>query len=156
MKNALQSVFATAIFATFAVAADKPNFSGDWALDMDKSKLGPMSGPGTMTEKVDHAEPDMTVTRSTSGGPSGDQTVSLKYSTDGKETTNQLMGMPVKTIASWEGSALVIKMSADMGGNQIQITDRMTLSDDGKVMTDAEHVVTPQGEIDLMLVLNKK
>jgi hypothetical protein len=156
MKFAFKSLLAVAAFSTLAMAADKPNFSGEWSLDVDKSNLGPMGGPVSMTQKIDHADPDMTVTRSTAGGPQGDQTVTLKYSTDGKETTNQLMGGPVKTIASWEGSALVVKMSADVNGQPIQITDHFTLSDDGKVMTDAEHVVLPQTELDITLVMNKK
>jgi hypothetical protein len=161
MKNAIRSrwiraMIVMAALSALAVAAERPNFSGEWQLDLDKSSLGPMGGPASMSQKVEHADPDMTVTRSTSGGPQGDQTVTLKYSTDGKETTNMLMGLPVKTVASWEGSALVIKMTADANGQTIQVTDRVTLSDDGKVMTDNEHLVLPQAELDLTLVLNKK
>jgi len=156
MRIALKSMMVMAAFATLALAADKPNFSGEWSLDADKSSFGPMPAPASMTRKIDHADPVMTVAQSTTGGPQGDQTVNLKYSTDGKETTNEMMGAPVKTVASWEGNALVIKMVADFGGTEIQITDRVSLSDDGKVMTDASHLVLPQGEFDLTYVLNKK
>jgi hypothetical protein len=150
------AMFAVAVLATLAIAADKPNFSGEWALDLDKSNFGPMGGPASMTRKIDHTDPDLNVTQTSTGGPQGDQTVSLKYSTDGKETTNQLMGTPAKTTASWDGGALVIKMSIDAGGTEILLTQRVTLSDDGKVMTDASHIVTPQGEFDMTQVFNKK
>lgn len=156
MRTARKSLFAIAFFATLAMAADKPNFSGEWSLDLDKSNLGPMPAPESMTRKIDHTDPDMTMTQSTVGGPQGDQTMTFKYSTDGKETSNDVMGTPAKTVASWDGSALVIKMSVNAGGNDISVTDRVTLSDDGKVMTDAQHVVLPQGELDLTYILNKK
>jgi hypothetical protein len=156
MKIVIGSLIAVAFVGALGAAADKPNFSGEWALDLTKSNLGPMGGPASMTQKVEHNDPEMTITRTTTGGPQGDQTVTIKYSTDGKETTNELMGIPVKTVASWEGNALVVKMSADANGQPIQITDRVTLSDDGKVMTDNEHLALPQAELDLTLVLNKK
>ena len=156
MRTVLRSMFAIAAFATLALAADKPNFSGDWSLDVDKSNFGPMPPPATMTRKIAHSDPDLTVEQATTGGPQGDQTVKLKYSTDGKETTNEMMGTPAKTKASWDGNALLINMSVDAGGMEIKITDRVTLSDDGKVMTDAMHLVLPQGELDLTYVLNKK
>jgi len=82
--------------------------------------------------------------------------VSMKYSTDGKETTNDMMGNPLKTTAKWDGSALVINGKADFGGAEITLTDKWTLSDDGKVLTDAMHIESPQGAFDITYVLNKK
>jgi hypothetical protein len=152
----LKAVFAITAFATLALAADKPNFSGDWSLDVDKSNFGPMPGPATMTRKVDHSDPAMKVTEATTGGPQGDQTLTMNYSTDGKETTNELMGAPVKATASWDGSALMIKMAANFGGTDITITDKWTLSADGKVLTDLRHLVIPQGEFDITYVMAKK
>src|SRR5215469_812374 len=141
MRTAIKSIFAIAAFATLALAADKPNFSGEWSLDVDKSNFGPMPPPATMIRKISHSEPEMTVEQATTGGPQGDQSFKFKYSTDGKETTNEMMGTPAKTKAAWDGNALVINMSVDAGGNEIKITDRVSLSDDGKVMTDAMHLV---------------
>jgi hypothetical protein len=156
MRIALKAVIALAACATLAAAADKPNFSGEWSLDLDKSNFGPMPPPSALSRKIQHNDPEMTMEQTTTGGPQGDQTVKFKYSTDGKETSNEIMGNPAKTTAAWDGNALVISMSLDAGGNEIKITDRVTLSDDGKVMTDAQHLVLPQGELDLTYVLNKK
>ena len=152
----IKSVLCLAALAAPAPAADKPNFSGDWSLDASKSEFGPMPPPATMTRKIDHNDPGMTVTQATTGGPQGDQTVTMKYSTDGKETVNQLMGNDVKAKATWEGNTLVIAMSADLGGNEIKLTNKWTLSADGKTLTDASHIAMPQGEFDLTYVLNKK
>ena len=156
MRTILKSVFAIAAFATLAAAADKPNFSGNWALDADKSNFGPMPPPTSMTRKIDHQDPAMTVEQVTTGGPQGDQSATMKYSTDGKETTNQMMGNDIKTKATWDGSALLIAMTADFGGNEIKLTDKWTLSDDGKVLTDVLHIASPQGEFDITYVMNKK
>lgn len=156
MRTLLKATFAITVLATLALAADKPNFSGNWSLVPDKSTFGPIPPPDSMTRKIDHADPAMTVTQSTTGGPQGDQTATMKYSTDGKETTNEMMGAPVKATATWEGSALMIKMAANFGGTDITITDKWTLSDDGNTLTDISHIVAPQGEFDVTYVLAKK
>jgi hypothetical protein len=156
MRTFIKSAVFIAVLASVAPAADKPNFSGDWTLDASKSEFGPMPPPATMTRKIDHSDPAVTVTQAMTGGPQGDQTVTMKYSTDGKETVNQLMGNDVKAKANWDGSALVIAMTADFGGAEIKLTNKWTLSADGKTLTDASHIATPQGEFDLTYVLNKK
>ena len=156
MRTILKSVLIVAAFATLAPAADKPNFSGNWVLDADKSNFGPMPPPTTMTRKVDHNDPAITVDQTTTGGPQGDQQATMKYSTDGKETTNNMMGNDVKSTAVWQGNALVVSMAADFGGTEIKITDKWTLSDDGKVLTDLMHLALPQGEFDITYVMNKK
>lgn len=142
--------------ATLAVAADKPNFSGEWTLDTAKSDFGPMPPPQSMTRKVDHSEPALSYTEVTVGSAQGDQTRTMKYSTDGKETTNDMMGNPVKTTAKWDGDTLVMNAKADFGGAEITLIDKWTLSPDGKVLTDALHIGAPQGEFDITYVLNKK
>lgn len=153
MKIFVHAVLAIAA-AALAMAADKPNFSGDWKLDTDKSTFGPMPPPSSMTRKVEHNDPSLNLVEARSG-PQGDQNLTFKYSTDGKETTNELMGNQVKSTAAWDGSTLVINMKADFGGNEIKLTDKWTLSEDGKVLTDAQHIVAPQGEIDITYVMKK-
>lgn len=151
-----KSVVLLAALAAMAAAADKPNFSGEWSVNADKSNFGPMPPPASMTRKVDHSDPALSYTQAVVGGPQGDQTITMKLSTDGKETTNELMGNPVKSSAKWDGSALMITAKADFGGAEITLTDKWTLSDDGKILTDAMHVVSPQGEFDITYVMDKK
>ena len=154
MKTLMKAVFTIAAFASLGIAADKPNFTGSWKLDPDKSTFGPIPPPSSMTRKIDHTDPALNLTEDRSG-PQGDQTLVFKYSTDGKETTNELMGNPVKATAVWDGGSLVINMKADFGGNEIKLTDKWTLSDDGKTLTDAQHIAAPQGEIDITYVMKK-
>lgn len=156
MRTLLTILLVTMILAGMAVAADKPNFSGEWTVDAAKSEWGPMPPPQSMTRKVDHSDPTLSYTEATVGGPQGDTTVTMKCSTDGKETTNEMMGTPVKTTAKWEGDALTVSAKLDLQGNEITLIDKWTLSADGKVLTDARHIGTPQGEFDLTYVMNKK
>jgi hypothetical protein len=126
--------------------------------ELRKSDLGPMAAmaPTSMTRKVDHSDPAMTVTQASVGGPQGDQTVTMKYSTDGKETTNEMMGAPVKSVATWDGETLLIKTKLEIQGMEIGLTDKWALSDGGKTLTDTSHIVSPQGEFDVVYVLVKK
>ena len=156
MKTITALVLAMAATAGLSAAADKPNFSGEWTMDATKSDLGPIPPPATMTLKVDHRDPAITVTSMSTGGAQGDATTTAKYSTDGTETTNDMMGAPAKSTAKWEGKALLIATKADLQGTEITINIKVSLSDDGKVLTDAWHIVSPQGEFDITYVLNKK
>jgi hypothetical protein len=154
MKTILKSVFVIAALAGTALA-DKPNFSGDWTMDVDKSNFGPAPPPASMTRKVEHTDPALTVTTTQSGGQQ-DGTSTMKYTTDGKENTNEMMGNPVKSTLKWDGDHLVISSKADFGGQEINLTDTWSLSTDGKVLTDVLHLALPQGEFDITIVMNKK
>jgi len=156
MKRIMILALALAAMAAFGAAADKPNFSGDWTADFTKSDTGPMPAPASMTRKVEHNDPAVTVTEVQTGGPQGDITLNSKYSTDGKETINQMMGADSKSTAKWDGKALVIATNVDFQGTAVTFTDKWTLSDDGKVMTVARHIAAPQGEFDATYVMNKK
>lgn len=156
MRTLLTITATMLVVATLSVAADKPNFSGDWTLDATRSEFGPMPPPSSMTRKIDHTGANITVTTVTEGGPQGDQTTTAKYATDGTETTNQIMGTDAKSKATWKDAALVIDTQADFQGTAVGLTDTWTLSDDGKTMKDIMHIASPQGEFDITYVMNKK
>jgi hypothetical protein len=155
MKTLMSTLFVIAAAAGMAQAADKPDFSGDWKMDADKSVFGPMPPPTSMTRKIDHKDPDISVTEARSG-PQGDMNTTMKYSSDGKETTNSLMGNDVKSKAVWEGKTLVITSAANFGGADVKLTDKWTLAEDGKTLTDVLGISSPQGDFELTFVLIKQ
>jgi len=155
MKKFTTMLLLIVALASFAVAADKPNFSGEWKINIDKSNFGPMPPPSSMTRKVAHEDPSLTIDEAQSGAQ-GDMKTTSKYTTDGKESTNEMMGQPVKGTAAWDGKKLVITRKADFGGNEIKIVNTWSLSDDGKETTDLMHIVSPQGEFDITFVLSKQ
>jgi len=156
MKSLSKLVLIIAALASIALAADKPNFSGDWKMNAAKSNFGPIPAPATYTRKVTHVEPSITIENTQTGTALGDQHDTRTYTTDGKEVSYQANGADVKAAISWDGNALLINSKASVQGMDILIKDTITLADDGKTMTDAVHVASPQGEIDLALVFEKQ
>jgi hypothetical protein len=152
MKRVMSTLL---VIAAAAYAADKPDFSGTWKMDPDKSVFGPTPPPTSMTLIVDHRDPDISVNQS-STGPEGDQNISSKYSTDGKETVNNFMGTDIKSKAHWDGKVLMIDSSLDAGGTPVKVTSKWSLSDDGKTFTDVVSISSAQGDLEITYVLNKQ
>jgi hypothetical protein len=154
MKMTLSTLLVIATACTIA-AADKPDFSGNWKIDLDKSSFGMMPPPTSMTSKITHKDPELVV-ENTQDGAQGVQTNTAKYSTDGKETTNSMMGTDVKSKAVWDGKNLVVNSSLDAGGAQVKLVTKYSLSDDGKTLTSALNISAPQGDFEMTMVFVKQ
>jgi hypothetical protein len=159
-KSFLLALAAVAGFAFgMGQAQAKPNFTGDWKLNVEKSNFGPMPGPDKMTMKVDHKEPELSVHTAQSGAQ-GDMENDVKYTTDGKETKNTLNTpggqVDAKSTAVWEGDSLLITTKVEANGQEIVIKSTYTLSEDGKTMTNVAKIATPQGELEMTYVMNKQ
>jgi hypothetical protein len=63
--------------------------------------------------------------------------------------------MEAKSTAKWEGETLAVDTKINAGGTDIVIKGKWSVSADGKVLTNAAHIVTPQGELDITYVLEK-
>ena len=98
----------------------------------------------------------ITIEDTQTGTALGDQHDTRTFTTDGKETSYQANGADVKATLRWDGDALKIDSKASIQGMDILIKDKITLGDGGKTMTDAVHVASPQGDLDLALVFEKQ
>lgn len=148
-----------AIFAFLALAAlpafAKPNFTGDWKVNASKSDFGPMPPPESVTYKVKHDDPKMTVDTKQSGGFDFEQ--HLNYTTDGKECTNEgFQGSTTKSTVKWDGDTMLIETKAQFGDNEFTISQKWTLSADGKTLTVAQAFKSTQGEFASKLVFDKQ
>jgi len=148
MKKLMSTLFVIAAAAGMAMAAN-PDFSGTWKMDPDKSTFGPMPAPTSMVAKIDHKDPVLAVETT-----QNDQTQTAKYSTDGTETTNSMMGAEAKSKAKWEGKTLVVTSSIDAA--QAKFITKYSLSEDGKTLTQALSISVPQGDFDLSFVFVKQ
>jgi hypothetical protein len=163
MRDANKQAAWTAIFLALGLAAalilvgaeGKPNFSGEWKLNLSKSEFGPFPAPNSRTDKIDHKDPNLKI-NTTSSGQQGEISVDLAYTTDGKESTNTIRGNPVKSTVKWEGGALLIDSKGTFGGNDVQIKDKWTLSEDGKTLTINRHFTSQMGEADQKQMLEKQ
>jgi hypothetical protein len=147
------------ILAVLALAAlpvlAKPNFSGDWKLDLSKSSFGQMPAPGSMTNKITHEDPKLT-SHTRQSGEQGDFEFESTYTTDGKECSNDMLGNPVKSILKWDGDTLLIDAKGKFGDNDFTMQDKWTLSSDGKTLTIVRVFKSSMGEGEQKLVFEKQ
>jgi hypothetical protein len=158
MRSYTIRVFSAALLAAafgMLQAQAKPNFSGDWKLNTAKSDFGAMPAPDSRSDKIVHEDPDLKDSY-TQNTQMGEITAEMKYSTDGKETTNTVRGNEVKTTAKWDGDELTIDGKASFNGADVTLKDRWSLSADGKTLTIQRHVNSPMGETDQKIVLEKQ
>lgn len=171
MKRAL--IVAVALAALVAVPAlswaqAKPDFSGSWTLNNEKSDPAPARGGGgggggrgggrgggvaaQMTIKQTPAQ--LSIDR-TMG--QGNQTA--VYKLDGSESTNTVGMGEAKSKAMWEGPKLVITTSQTMqgrgGGDPIQIEVKEVYGLDGGALTIERTQTTPAGTQTRKLVYDK-
>lgn len=151
----------TAVLTSFALHAAvgqaKPNFSGTWKMNVEKSD--PMGGgggggggmtPGALT--ITQSETEL-VTEQTFG----EQVRKATYYLDGRESTNPGgRGGEAKSKARWEGASLIIETTSMMGENAVTTKTVRTLSEDGKVMTVVTTRPGPNGETTRKTVFDKQ
>lgn len=155
MPRKLWRVLFVAALFNIAAFAQKPNFSGTWKLNLNKSDFGPLPAPTSRTDVIDHNDPTVkdTVDAETAQGK---QQYTATYTTDGKESTNKLGPREVKSTAAWEGSNLVVNSKTSFQDNEITIKSVWSLSDDGKTLTQNVHFTSPMGEADQKAVFEKQ
>ena len=154
MNSSILRPFAATVLC-LAVASAAPNYSGEWKLNAAKSNFGPMPAPDTMTQKIKHEEPNLSLAIA-QAGQQGEFTYELKYTTDGKESTNTIRDNEMKSTAKWDGDALKISTKASFQGNPVSLDDKWTLSEDGKTLTVNRKINSAMGELEQTIVLEKQ
>lgn len=150
----IRAIFPLLLLAALPALA-KPNFTGDWKLNTSKSKFGDFPAPDSMTYKVKHDEPKLTNDTKMTGQFEFEQ--HLNFTTDGKESTNEgFQGSTSKSIVKWDGDTLLIDTKATFGDNEINISQKWTLSADGKTLTVLQSFKGPQGDLQQTYVFDKQ
>lgn len=155
LRNTFFATLAALACVVSAAAQSKPNFSGTWKLNLDKSDFGVLPPSSGRTDVVDHQDPNIKVNVSDAAAQ-GQQDYTLILTTDGQEATNHPGGLDMKSTANWEGSNLVVNTKLQFQGNDVGIKTTWTLSDDGKTLTESAHLTSPMGETDQKLVFEKQ
>jgi hypothetical protein len=166
-----KALWATAIAlaitgAVFAQA--KPDFSGTWTLDRDKSEMPQMGGAGGRPGGGGMGAPmgDVTVTIKQSAdtvtieqkmGETGSRT--LTYKLDGSESVNQGMcGGEAKSTTKWDGNKLVTESTQTFNGPNGEMTMKSkevrSLDADGTMHVEVTRE-TPRGTNTSKLVFKK-
>jgi len=145
-----------ALIVASAAFAAAPDLTGSWKLNLTKSDFGQFPPPSSMSAKVTHADPKLTVALKMAS-ENGDLDLSSNYTTDGKECVNQgFGGSDTKTVASWQGETLHMQTKGAFGDVAYTMTDKWTLSADGKILTIQRNFSSSMGEVDQKLILEKQ
>ncbi|MEE2613470.1 MAG: hypothetical protein VX975_06575 [Acidobacteriota bacterium] len=145
------------------VSAQGTDFSGTWNLDRDSSELpqgrgaGGRGGRGRLmaeTLLISQTAASVTVEQQ-----SDDQSRSIEYALDGSETTVQQGNGTLTVSASWDGTTLVTEgtqsIETGRGNFTLDLTERRTLSSDGRTLTIETTRGTPRGSQTFRLVYQK-
>ena len=123
-------VWLVLLFAGMLTAQTRPDFSGVWQLNKEKSNVD----VSTAWMRIQQSATDLTVTlRVINGGQQENQT--MRYALGPEESSNAMHGAPMTSRAAWDGNALVITSVAMFGTKPLRMTDRWRLAEDGKSLT---------------------
>jgi hypothetical protein len=145
-RSSFALVAAVCLAAGSALAADPPDFSGEWVLDLGRSTLvkpGIRSG----SVRIVHREPAFSFARTfvTEDGP--DQ-VSYELTTDGKEKVEASDGMTTRSRLYWQDDQLVLDETMTMGERTATNVVHYSLSDGGRTLTARESFHGPRLKYD--------
>jgi hypothetical protein len=133
----------------------KPNFTGVWKLNTAKSDFGPIPGPESETDTIDHNDPNLKLGVDQQG-TQGKRKYELAILINGKEETHKIGENEVKTTSQWEGNALIVLTKLMFQDNEVLVKAAYTLSPDGKTVTNNTHFSSPMGEADQKLIFEKQ
>lgn len=146
-----------------AAAADKPNLTGTWKVNLGKSNYGIIPPPNSRTDVIEQKGDDFKIT-SDSDLSSGKEHYVITFTADGKEvmvppdSPNAHLGAfnLKKLKAEWNGTSLVVTEIGTIMGLDGTLKNVYSLPADGKVLTTLSHITLPMGEMDATIVSDKQ
>jgi len=137
-------------------AFDKPNFSGDWVFNAEKSKLQIQVKLESATFTIDHKEPDFRFSRLfvIDGKDDAD---SYNLTTDGKEKVEEQPNRTNYSRLYWDGDVLVFDVRIVLkDGREATNIVRYSLRDGGRTFVAEEKFRGPVLKYDNLWVADRK
>lgn len=126
-------------------AKSRPDFSGLWELNFEKSILrGP--APERILMIIVHREPRLVQQIIVTIASGKEQRMTFTLET-GAETTNPMGGGMARNHSRWQGKELVIESRVNVAGREAYFKDHWSLSDDGQTLTMAHRDDDLAGQI---------
>ncbi len=147
-------VVAVALVAGVAPAADRPNFSGEWSLNLTRSTLA-TKGIEAGTARIVHREPAFSFARTftTKDGP---DSVSYEMTTDATEKVAREGKKTRHSRLYWEGDQLVLDEKIELGGRTATNVVRYSLADGGKTLIAKESFRGPKFQYENSWVFDRR
>lgn len=115
------------------MAALRPNFSGSWSANIERSRFR-MEPPRTLLMGIAHDEPEIRHKVLTTSKDGAERLAQLRYVV-GQDIEAVIAGTPAVVKAQWRGLELVIESRLTMQGRDIRLADCWSLSPDGSTLT---------------------
>jgi hypothetical protein len=145
-RSLLTAFLLAPLCALTAIAQTKPNFTGTWNLNQQKSK-------SSDSITIEFNQKDNNLTEAFNAGQGGE--LEAKYTIDGKESEVSTGDATIKAAAKWDGDALVIDWRGPEEGRYF--VRKLTLSADGKTMTiNLKHSLPNGGMAEKVWVFEKQ
>lgn len=137
----------------FAEDVPRPNFSGEWEMNRERTRLQ-IAMPDSTVFRIDHQEPKFKLSRThvVKGKP---DTFAIELTTDGKEVVGHETDETVYSRAYWEGQKLVFDSRIVRGDREATNVVKYSLSADGRVFTAEEKFRGPKLQYDNVWVFDK-
>jgi len=148
------AIYLTLLLATAAVAQARPDFTGTWKQNMEKSPTK-SSWLKSYVNKIELQDTSLKVVV-TMVGDRGENTYTRTYTIGKEETSQDREGDQFTTTVKWEGSTLVFDTVEKERNGTLTSKEIWTLSDDGKTLTKNIHRSGPRGESDQKYILEKQ
>jgi hypothetical protein len=139
-----------------APASEKPNFSGSWVVNLEKSKLEIKVELESATFTIDHKEPNFRFSRVfVIGGK--DNALAWALTTDGKEAVTVDDGRTDHSRLYWDGDVLVFEVRMVLkDGREATNVVRYSLRDGGRTFVAEEKFRGPVLKYDNLWVADLK
>jgi len=146
-----------------APAAAKPNFSGTWKINLDKSEFGQVPPPTSETNVITQTGNDIKIAI-TSDGDRGKEVYTTPFTIGAGETPLPKDSFPdsaeFKILSSkgeWHDTALVVTQKITYQDSPGVITSTLTLSPDGKQLTKSTLIsLDTMGDFDTKTFFDKQ
>lgn len=156
-RQALLGASVLAVVVLVAAAAPpKPDFSGVWVVNPQKSQLAAWARFDSTTITIDHKEPKFRFHRLSVKAGKGDETT-YELTTDGAEKVEKDGGRTSRSRLFWDGDTLVFEDTISLpDGRQATDVVRYTLKEGGKSFVAEEKFRGPVVKYDNLWVADKK
>ena len=147
------------VFGSSLVFAQKPNFTGNWKMNKDKSELGMLAEMIIDIKlKIEHEGVNFKTISNSNTTMQGEMTQEFSYTTDGKEIKNtDAQGNPMTSVAKWKDNVLVINTNVESPMGNAEIIVEYSFSEDKKVLIMKQTINNPAmpDPIEFTVVLDK-
>jgi hypothetical protein len=135
--------------------AQKPDFSGNWKLNVEKSDFGPLPPPDSSMEVITQTADQIKESITEKGGMFDGQREEV-FALDGSESVNKVGGQDLKSTIKFDGATMLFSGKTTYQEADVTVEAKWTLSPDGKTLTVATHYSSSLGEADTTRVFEKQ